>query len=97
MVDAQRRSQARLQHDRHVPARLNEVLLGIVGGQGGDPEETVMSGTDEVEDIRLPGRVPRSGTRPRRTNPDVDALAGDEEDVDTVNRLLGFLRAGDEP
>jgi len=56
-----------------------------------------MSGTDEVEDIRLPGRVPRSGTRPRPTSPDVDALAGDEEDVETVNRLLGFLRAGDEP
>jgi len=56
-----------------------------------------MSGTDEVEDIRLPGRVPRSGTRPRPTSPDVDTLAGDEEDVETVNRLLGFLRAGDEP
>jgi hypothetical protein len=67
-----------------------------LGGKEGILEERVMSGTDEVEDIRLPGRVPRSGTRPPQTSPDVDALAGDEEDAETVNRLLGFLRAGDE-
>jgi len=60
-------------------------------------EETVMSGTDEVEDIRLPGRVPRSGTRPRQTGPDADAIGGDDEDFETVNRLLGFLRDADEP
>jgi hypothetical protein len=68
-----------------------------LGSKEGILEETVMSGTDEVEDIRLPGRVPRSGTRPRHTSPDVDSLAGDDEDIETVNRLLGFLRAGDEP
>jgi hypothetical protein len=58
-----------------------------------------MSGTDEVEDIRLPGRVPRSGTRPPRTGPDADAIDGngDDEDIETVNRLLGFLRDTDEP
>ena len=58
-----------------------------------------MSGTDEVEDIRLPGRVPRSGTRPLRTGPYPDAIGGDEEDedIETVNRLLGFLRDTDEP
>jgi hypothetical protein len=57
-----------------------------------------MSGTDEVEDIRLPGRVPRSGTRPRSTGPDADALDDEEpEDIATVNRLLGFLRNTDEP
>ena len=54
-----------------------------------------MSGTDEVEDIRLPGRVPRSGTGPRHTGP--DAIDGDDEDIETVNRLLGFLRDTDEP
>jgi hypothetical protein len=53
-----------------------------------------MSGTDEVDDIRLPGRVPRSGTRPRSSGP--DAEAGDDEDIETVNRLLGFLRSDDE-
>ena len=56
-----------------------------------------MSGTDEVEDIRLPGRVPRSGTRPGPTGPDADALGQDDEDIETVNRLLGFLRDTDEP
>jgi len=77
--------------------RNRGISRASLGGKEGILEETVMSGTDEVEDIRLPGRVPRSGTRPRHTSPDVDALAGDEEDVETVNRLLGFLRAGDEP
>jgi hypothetical protein len=56
-----------------------------------------MSGTDEVEDIRLPGRVPRSGTRPRHTGPDLDALGRDDEDIETVTRLVGFLRDTDEP
>ena len=60
-----------------------------------------MSGTEEVDDIRLPGPVPRSGTRPRRTSPDVGNVGredGDEdsEDIETVNRLLGFLRDTDE-
>ena len=59
-----------------------------------------MSGTDEVEDIRLPERVPRSGTRPRSTGPgaeDLDAEGSEPEKIDAVNRLLGFLRDTDEP
>jgi len=57
-----------------------------------------MSGTDEVEDIRLPGRVPRSGTRPGGTGPDADGLDAEPEPeaIDAVNRLLGFLRNTDE-
>jgi hypothetical protein len=57
-----------------------------------------MSGTEEVDDIRLPGRVPRSGTGPRRTGPEVDTIGreGGDEDIETVNRLLGFLRDTDE-
>jgi len=53
-----------------------------------------MSGTDEVEDIRLPGRVPRHATRPHgRTAPDAEVRSGEDgEDIETVNRLLGFLR-----
>jgi hypothetical protein len=56
-----------------------------------------MSGTDEVEDIRLPGRVPRFGTHPRGTGPDADLAADEPESIETVNRLLGFLRDTDEP
>ena len=58
-----------------------------------------MSGTDEVEDIRLPGRVPHSGTRPRSTGPDTDALDAEPEPeaIEAVNRLLGFLRNTDDP
>ena len=55
-----------------------------------------MSGTDEVDDIRLPGRVPRPGSGPRSNGPDAEALAGGDEDIETVNRLLGFLRSDDE-
>ncbi len=55
-----------------------------------------MSGTDEVDDIPLPGRVPRPRTRPRSSGPDAEALAGNDEDIETVNRLLGFLRSDDE-
>jgi len=71
--------------------------VGEQEGIGG--EEGSMSGTDEVEDIRLPGRVPRSGTRPRSTGPDVDALDAEPEPekIEAVNRLLGFLRNTDEP
>jgi hypothetical protein len=71
--------------------------VGEQEGIGG--EEGSMSGTDEVEDIRLPGRVPRSGTRPRSSGPDVDALDAEPEpdEIQAVNRLLGFLRNTDEP
>ena len=58
-----------------------------------------MSGTDEVEDIRLPGRVSRSGTGPRGTGPDADGLDTEPEPeaIEAVTRLLGFLRDTDEP
>jgi hypothetical protein len=57
-----------------------------------------MASTDEVDDTRLPRRVSRSGTRPRKSGPEADTLPGeDQEDIDTVNRLLGFLRTNDDP
>jgi hypothetical protein len=65
-----------------------------------------MTGTGEAGQTRLPGRVmrhrrERNVGHPRRDDPCHDA-AGDlddepDEELDAVNRLMGFLRQGDEP
>jgi hypothetical protein len=56
-----------------------------------------MAGTGESDDNRLAGRTPRV---PRRESGDEvpegePEAAPDEQEIDAVNRLLGFLR-GDE-
>lgn len=56
-----------------------------------------MAGTGEADDNRLEGRMPRAA---RRGVSDQDQAASgedgadtpDEEEIDAVNRLLGFLR-----
>jgi len=62
-----------------------------------------MAGTDDVDGTRLPGRTPRrrrSGSRNGNGHgraPDADRVpeAADDE-IDAVNRLMGFLRDDEE-
>jgi hypothetical protein len=65
-----------------------------------------MTGTGEAGQTRLPGRMTRSHRRerdtghPRHDAPRAEAHDPDEEpdqELDAVNRLMGFLRQGSEP
>lgn len=54
-----------------------------------------MAGTDDFDDNRLAGRTPRA-PRPEVVDEapaaDDDADGPDDQEIDAVNRLLGFLR-----
>lgn len=56
-----------------------------------------MAGRDDAEDNRLAGRVART-PRPEVVDavaPAEDELAPDDQELEAVTRLLGFLRSSD--
>ena len=62
--------------------------------------EDDMAGTDDADETRLAGRIPRPPRRDDRSADAPDAgdaaLDGDEgEELDTVTKLMGFLRDSD--
>ena len=60
-----------------------------------------MTGSDDLDTHRLPGRSRRPTTHPGGPGADEAELARAEaeadEEIEAVNRLMGFLRQDDEP
>jgi hypothetical protein len=58
-----------------------------------------MAGTDEADDNRLTGRLPRA-PRSGTDSPDADAEPEldlpDDHEIETVTKLMGFLRSTDD-
>jgi hypothetical protein len=57
-----------------------------------------MAGSDEVDDNRLAGRMPRAAQREVNPEPPVSAddeadTASDDTDIEAVTKLMGFLRS----
>jgi hypothetical protein len=55
-----------------------------------------MAGTDAADDGRLTGRRPRAPRREEAADQDGRGdEASEDEEIDTVNRIMGFLRSDD--
>jgi hypothetical protein len=55
-----------------------------------------MAGTDAADDGRLAGRRPRAPRREEAADQDGRGdEASEDEEIDTVNRIMGFLRSDD--
>jgi hypothetical protein len=59
-----------------------------------------MVGTDDADDNRLAGRMPKAPRREATDQPapvvDDEADVHDDQEIEAVNRLMGFLRRPDE-